>query len=115
MGIKARVNRWFWGLMITALTFVILSSVLYLMAPPALAQPVGVGAEVAQWGYIAAALATGFSSVGAGIAVSQVGSAAVAAVAEKPESLGRVLIILGLAEGIAIYGLIISFIIIAAL
>ena len=39
------------------------------------------------------------------------GAAAIGAMAEKPELLGRTLIIVGLAEGIAIYGLIISFMI----
>ena len=60
------------------------------------------------WGFVAAALATGLSSLGAGIAVAGVGSAAIGAIAEKPELLGRALIFVGLAEGIAIYGLIIS-------
>jgi len=64
-----------------------------------------------QWGFIAAALATGLSSLGAGIAVASVGSAAIGAMAEKPELLGRALIMVGLAEGIAIYGLIISILI----
>lgn len=64
-----------------------------------------------QWGFLAAALATGLSSLGAGIAVAGVGSAAIGALAEKPELLGRALIIVGLAEGIAIYGLIISILI----
>ena len=64
-----------------------------------------------QWGFIAAALATSFSSLGAGFAVARVGSAAMGALAEKPELLGRVLIIVGLAEGIAIYGLIVSILI----
>jgi V/A-type H+-transporting ATPase subunit K len=64
-----------------------------------------------QWGFVAAALATGLSSLGAGIAVANVGSAAIGAVAEKPELLGRTLIFVGLAEGIAIYGLIISILI----
>lgn len=64
-----------------------------------------------QWGFIAAALATGLSSLGAGIAVASVGSAAIGALAEKPELLGRALILVGLAEGIAIYGLIISILI----
>jgi V/A-type H+-transporting ATPase subunit K len=63
------------------------------------------------WGFLAAALATGLSSFGAGLAVASVGSAAVGAVTEKPEVLGRVLILVGLAEGIAIYGLIISILI----
>jgi V/A-type H+-transporting ATPase subunit K len=69
----------------------------------------GVGAV--QWGYMAAALATGLSSLGAGIAVAGVGSAALGALAEKPELLGRALIMVGLAEGIAIYGLIVSILI----
>jgi V/A-type H+-transporting ATPase subunit K len=64
-----------------------------------------------QWGFIAAALATGLSSLGAGIAVAAVGSAAIGTLAEKPELLGRALIMVGLAEGIAIYGLIISILI----
>jgi V/A-type H+-transporting ATPase subunit K len=64
-----------------------------------------------QWGFIAAALATGLSSLGAGFAVASVGSAAIGAMAEKPELLGRALIMVGLAEGIAIYGLIISILI----
>jgi V/A-type H+-transporting ATPase subunit K len=64
-----------------------------------------------QWGFMAAALAAGLSSLGAGIAVASVGSAAIGALAEKPELLGRTLILVGLAEGIAIYGLIVSILI----
>jgi len=60
------------------------------------------------WAMMAAALATGLSSLGAGWAVARVGTAAVGALAEKPELLGRLLIFVGLAEGIAIYGLIVS-------
>ena len=45
---------------------------------------------------------------GAGIAGGPIGAASLAAITEKPESLGRTLIYLGLAEGIAIYGLVIS-------
>ena len=69
------------------------------------------GGDGAQWGLIAAALAAGLASLGAGIAVAGVGSAAVGALAEKPELLGRVLIFVGLAEGIAIYGLIVAILI----
>ncbi len=67
--------------------------------------------DVWKWGLMAAALATGLSSLAAGYAVATVGSAAVGALTEKPELLGRVLILVGLAEGIAIYGLIISILI----
>lgn len=58
---------------------------------------------------LAAAIAAGFGCIGAGIAVSGTGAAAVGSIAEKPESFGRALIFVGLSEGIAIYGLIIAF------
>lgn len=58
---------------------------------------------------LAAAISTGLATIGAGIAVSNTGAAAIGAIAEKPESFGRALIFVGLAEGIAIYGLIIAF------
>ena len=64
--------------------------------------------RVLQWGYLAAAIATGVSALGAAYAVAAVGAAAVGALAEKPELFGRVIILVGLAEGIAIYGIIIS-------
>ena len=60
---------------------------------------------------LAAALSTGLACIGAGIAVGGSGAAAVGATAEKPESFGRALIFVGLSEGIAIYGLIISFLV----
>jgi V/A-type H+-transporting ATPase subunit K len=68
-------------------------------------------AGVVQWGFAAAAASAGLSAAAAGYAVAHVGSAAVGALAEKPELMGRVLVIVGLAEGIAIYGLIVSILI----
>lgn len=65
-------------------------------------------AKVTMWGFAAAAFATAIGSIGAGIAVAYVGSAALGAIGEKPELAARALIYVGLAEGIAIYGLIIS-------
>lgn len=53
-------------------------------------------------------LPTGLATIGAGIAVASVGSASLAVITEKPEMFGRTLIYLGLAEGIAIYGLVVS-------
>jgi len=82
------------------------------LASPPTALAVGVQAAAATsdpYASLAAAIATGLATVGAGIAVSGTGAAAVGAIAEKPESFGRALIFVGLAEGIAIYGLIISF------
>jgi len=60
---------------------------------------------------LAAAIAVAGGSLGAAYAVSTTGAAAVGAIAEKPEVFGRALIFVGLAEGVAIYGLIIAFII----
>ncbi len=59
-------------------------------------------------GYIGAGLAMGLAAIGAGIAVGYVGAAVVGSVSEKPENMGKMLIFLGLAEGIAIYGLLIA-------
>jgi V/A-type H+-transporting ATPase subunit K len=69
------------------------------------------GGNFDQYATLAAALSTGLACIGAGIAVGNSGAAAVGATAEKPESFGRALIFVGLSEGIAIYGLIISFLI----
>ncbi|MCP5269666.1 MAG: H+transporting two-sector ATPase C subunit [Burkholderiaceae bacterium] len=67
--------------------------------------------SVLRWAFAAAAAAAGLATLAAGYAVAVVGSAAVGALAEKPELLGRVLILVGLAEGIAIYGLIVAILI----
>jgi V/A-type H+-transporting ATPase subunit K len=64
--------------------------------------------EVWRWGFMTAALATGLSSIAAAYAVATVGTAAMGTLAEKPELFGRLLIFVGLAEGIAIYGVIVS-------
>ena len=58
--------------------------------------------------FIAAAIAVGLGSAAAGLAVGMVGTAAIGAVGEKPDLAGRAIIFVGLAEGIAIYGLIIA-------
>jgi V/A-type H+/Na+-transporting ATPase subunit K len=63
------------------------------------------------WGLLSAALATAASSIAGGYAVAKLGAAAVGALAEKPDLFGRLLIFVGLAEGIAIYGVIISILI----
>lgn len=61
---------------------------------------------------IGAAIAVAGSSIGAAIAVAYTGSAALAAMSERPELFGRAMVIVGLAEGIAIYGLIVAIILI---
>ena len=60
---------------------------------------------------LAAAAAVSVGSIGAAYAVSTTGAAAIGAIAEKPDVFGKALIFVGLAEGVAIYGLIIAFII----
>jgi V/A-type H+-transporting ATPase subunit K len=74
-----------------------------------------VAPEVMKWGFASAALAAGLAAMGAAYAVAVVGAAAMGAVAEKPETAGRALIFVGLAEGIAIYGLIIAIMILGRL
>jgi len=66
-------------------------------------------------GYIAAALVTGLSCIGGGIAVASAASAALGAISEDQSVLGKSLIFVGLAEGVALYGLIISFMILGKL
>ena len=66
-------------------------------------------------GYLAAALVTGLSCIGGGIAVASAASAALGAISEDQSILGKSLIFVGLAEGVALYGLIISFMIIGKL
>lgn len=66
-------------------------------------------------GYIAAALVTGLSCIGGGIAVASAASAALGALSEDSSILGKSLIFVGLAEGVCLYGLIISFMIIGRL
>jgi len=77
--------------------------------PAATAQPPGTGGtDWAGMAYLAAALAVGLACIGSSYAVARIGSASLGAVSEKPELTGRALVFLGLAEGIAIYGLIIA-------
>lgn len=66
-------------------------------------------------GYIAAAIAVGASCIGGGIAVASAASAALGAISEDSSVLGKSLIFVGLAEGVCLYGLIISFMIIGRL
>ena len=66
-------------------------------------------------GYLAAALVTGLSCIGGGIAVASAASAALGAISEDQSILGKSLIFVGLAEGVALYGLIISFMILGQL
>ncbi len=70
------------------------------------AEAPAVSAQVQSFGLMAAALAFGAAAVGAGIAISHVGSAAMGAIGEKPEIAGQALIFIALAEGIVVFGFI---------
>ena|SRR5512144_612406 len=108
-------TRFVTALVFVAATLAIAATGLFVWAPGAMAAATASGnalaAEAWSWGLMGAALATGMSSLGAGFAVAKVGTAAIGALAEKPELFGRLLIFVGLAEGIAIYGLIVSILI----
>jgi len=71
------------------------------------------GSSAGGWAaLLGAAIAVAGASIGAAIAVAYTGAAALAAVSERPELFGRAMVIVGLAEGIAVYGLIVAIILI---
>jgi V/A-type H+/Na+-transporting ATPase subunit K len=99
------------GLLLGALVLLVMA----LNADPVMAEPVAAqaGATSANWAaLLGAAISVAGSSIGAAIAVAYTGAAALAALSERPELFGRAMVIVGLAEGIAIYGLIVGVILI---
>lgn len=100
------------GLLVGAAALVMMA----LAADPAGAQPAATLAQAEQpangAALIGAAIAVAGSSIGAAIAVAYTGAAALAAMSERPELFGRAMVIVGLAEGIAIYGLVVAIILI---
>jgi V/A-type H+-transporting ATPase subunit K len=66
-------------------------------------------------GFLGAALVTGLSALGAGIAVASAAPAAIGATSEDPKAFGKALIFVALGEGVALYGLLISILIINAI
>lgn len=109
-----RAQRWWKGTLgVNLLLFVVAGSALLMMGMhDALAQQaaaphgeISIGLGLALLG---AGLPTGLAAFGAGLAVGPVGAASLAIISEKPEMFGRTLIYLGLAEGIAIYGLVVT-------
>ena len=95
---------------------IVIAGVMMFVTDPVQAAQAGSDAGMATGlGYLAAALSTGLSCVGGGIAVASAASAALGAISEDPSALGTSLIFVGLAEGVCLYGLIISFMIIGKL
>ncbi len=72
-------------------------------------------AGVMKFGLLAAAVAFGLGAIGAGVAISHVGAAAMGAVAEKPQIAGQALIFVALAEGIVVFGFITALMILGKL
>ncbi len=94
----------------------VLASIMMLAGPNVQAADAAASASTATgMGYIAAALVTGLSCIGGGIAVASAASAALGAISEDSSVLGKSLIFVGLAEGVCLYGLIISFMILGQL
>ncbi|MDR1353272.1 MAG: ATP synthase subunit C [Treponema sp.] len=78
------------------------------------AQETGAAASAggnAVWKYFAAALAVGISCIAGGLAVGQIGSAAMGAMSENPELSGKALPYAGLAEGICLWGFLVALLI----
>ncbi len=63
-------------------------------------------AAVKKFAFIAAAMAFGLGAIGAGVAIGNVGAAAMGAISEKPEIAGQALIFVALAEGLVVFGFI---------
>ena len=115
-GLKGKNARRLAAINITALFGLLVAATILLMPVTAAAAPETMQENNDSGGlrYLAAALSTGLATVGAGIAVASTGSAALGAISEDSKLLGKTLIFVGLAEGIAIYGLIVTILILNA-
>jgi V/A-type H+/Na+-transporting ATPase subunit K len=112
-----RISPWWRGVIgVNLLTFVVTQAgILFLVVQDAMAQEPEVAATAPKeisigmgLSLIGIGLPTAAATLAAGLAVGTVGASALAAVSEKPELFGRTLIYLGLAEGIAIYGVLVT-------
>jgi V/A-type H+-transporting ATPase subunit K len=109
----ARAKRWWTGTLATNLLIFVGASLAALMLGmhDVMAQQAASHGEISVGlglALIGAGIPTALATFGAGLAVGPVGAASLAVIAEKPEMFGRTLIYMGLAEGIAIYGLVVT-------
>jgi V/A-type H+-transporting ATPase subunit K len=117
-GIKGKNYKQLMGMNVTAMAGILIVSTIVLLSGGISAfaaegtEAVSSSAEGLK--YIAAALAIGISAIGSGIAVASSGAAALGALSEDPKIFGKAFVFVGLAEGIAIYGLIVSILILNA-
>ena len=105
----------FFGIAVTASLMLFGASVSAAEAETMATAATAASASATGMGYLAAALVTGLSCIGGGIAVANAASAALGAISEDSSILGKSLIFVGLAEGVCLYGLIISFMILGKL
>ena len=87
--------------------------VLLVLAAAALSAQTATGTSQSSdmWKYISAAIAVGIACIGGGLAVGQIGAAAMGAMAENPELSGKALPYVGLAEGICLWGFLVDLLI----
>lgn len=110
------------GVFFTAAALLVVSAITVSAAgaDPAAAQDQQTQADMQQaapaesngMGYLAAALATGLSCLGAGIAIASTAPAAIGAFSEDPKAFGKAMIFVVLGEGVALYGLLVSILLI---
>ncbi len=74
-------------------------------------QTTGTQSSYVYWRWISAAVAVGIACIGGGIAVGQIGAAAMGAMSENPELSGKALPYVGLAEGICLWGFLVALLI----
>ena len=103
-----------WALIVNIVSFAVLflwavAAVFYV--PVFAAEGNGTDNPALSAALIGAGIATGLACVGAGIATGSAASAAIGAVSENENMMGKALIFVAMAEGIAIYGLLIAFMI----
>ena len=98
---------------LVSFSVVFLFAVVFMFTRPVLGVPTasGVSDLALAAAFIGAGLVTGLCSIGTGIAVSSAAAAAIGAISENENNFGKSMIFVAMAEGIAIYGLLISFMI----
>jgi len=99
---------------VTKRIFVSLLLLLALAVPAAFAQTDAASGAASTAKYLAAAAAVGLACLGGGLAVGQIGAAAMAAMSENPELSGKALPYVGLAEGICLWGFIVALMILSS-
>jgi V/A-type H+-transporting ATPase subunit K len=96
---------------VVLLAMVLMTLGVALFAQEAVVEADAAEAAIPAWKFIAAALAVGLSCIAGGIAVGQIGAAAMGAMSENPELSGKALPFMGLAEGICLWGFLVALLI----